>query len=172
MTNVASYLLWPCALFAVGAAVYTAFLFAQAKGRDFWQNPLLPLHLLSHAMLAGSAVWLLYDVVSGVDYATARTVTVCALIFSLVALLAEMMTTPPTVDAHRALRWIVADPMLFFWIFPVGFGHLVPLFGLLTTEGNNSLHRLGVGCAAFLILSFLAWLEALWVLAPQKISLS
>ena len=42
---------------AVVAAVYTAFLFAQAKGRDFWQNPLLSVHLLAHALLAGSAVW-------------------------------------------------------------------------------------------------------------------
>src|SRR2546421_10263442 len=37
-------------------AVYTAYLFAQAKARDLWQNPLLPPHLLVQAMLLGSAV--------------------------------------------------------------------------------------------------------------------
>ena len=36
-------------------AVYTAYLFAQAKGRDLWQNPLLPPHFLVQALLAGSA---------------------------------------------------------------------------------------------------------------------
>ncbi|HEV2764767.1 MAG TPA: 4Fe-4S dicluster domain-containing protein, partial [Pyrinomonadaceae bacterium] len=36
-------------------AVYTAYLFAQAKARDLWQNPLLPPHLLVQAVLAGSA---------------------------------------------------------------------------------------------------------------------
>src|SRR5437588_11746616 len=37
-------------------AVYTAYLFAQAKARDLWQNPLLPPHLLVQALLLGSAV--------------------------------------------------------------------------------------------------------------------
>jgi Ni/Fe-hydrogenase subunit HybB-like protein len=45
-------------------AVYTAYLFAQAKARDLWQNPLLPPHLLVQSLLLGSAalmpfaVWL------------------------------------------------------------------------------------------------------------------
>jgi len=39
-------------------AVYTAYLFAQAKARDLWQNPLLPPHLLVQALLVGSAVLL------------------------------------------------------------------------------------------------------------------
>jgi Fe-S-cluster-containing dehydrogenase component/formate-dependent nitrite reductase membrane component NrfD len=44
---------------AVLAAVYTAYLFAQAKARDLWQNPLLPVHLLVQAGAAGSAALLL-----------------------------------------------------------------------------------------------------------------
>jgi Fe-S-cluster-containing dehydrogenase component/formate-dependent nitrite reductase membrane component NrfD len=40
---------------SVMAAVYTAYLFAQAKARDLWQNPLLPPHLAVQALLAGSA---------------------------------------------------------------------------------------------------------------------
>src|SRR5205809_897453 len=39
-------------------AIYTAYLFAQAKARDLWQNPLLPPHLLVQALLLGSAVLL------------------------------------------------------------------------------------------------------------------
>ncbi len=38
------------------AAVYTAYLFAQARARDLWQNPLLPPQLLVDAVLAGCAV--------------------------------------------------------------------------------------------------------------------
>jgi len=37
-------------------AVYTAYLFAQAKARDLWQNPLLPPHLVVQSLLLGSAV--------------------------------------------------------------------------------------------------------------------
>ncbi len=47
-------LLWPTALLAAAAAGYTAFLFGQAEGRDFWQSPLLLPHLLVQAVLAGA----------------------------------------------------------------------------------------------------------------------
>lgn len=40
---------------ATMTAVYTAFLFAQAKARDLWQSPLLPPHLAIQAALAGAA---------------------------------------------------------------------------------------------------------------------
>jgi ferredoxin/formate-dependent nitrite reductase membrane component NrfD len=40
---------------AAMTAIYTAFLFAQAKARDLWQSPLLPPHLLVQALLVGSA---------------------------------------------------------------------------------------------------------------------
>jgi Fe-S-cluster-containing dehydrogenase component/formate-dependent nitrite reductase membrane component NrfD len=44
---------------ALMTAAYTAYLFAQAKARDMWQNPLLPPHLLVQALLLGSAVLLI-----------------------------------------------------------------------------------------------------------------
>ncbi len=40
---------------AILSAVYTAFLFAQAKGRDSWQSPLLPLQMATHAVILGAA---------------------------------------------------------------------------------------------------------------------
>ena len=40
---------------AAMTAVYTAYLFAQARGRDLWQSPLLPPHFLVQALLAGAA---------------------------------------------------------------------------------------------------------------------
>ncbi|HXT20609.1 MAG TPA: 4Fe-4S dicluster domain-containing protein [Thermoanaerobaculia bacterium] len=55
---------WLLPLAALGAplaaltAIYTAWLFAQAKARDLWQNPLLPPHLLVQALLAGAATLL------------------------------------------------------------------------------------------------------------------
>ncbi|HXI22259.1 MAG TPA: NrfD/PsrC family molybdoenzyme membrane anchor subunit [Pyrinomonadaceae bacterium] len=49
---------------ALLSAVYTAYLFAQAKARDLWQNPLLPPHLLVQALLLGSAVLLPLTLVS------------------------------------------------------------------------------------------------------------
>src|SRR5262249_55626178 len=47
---------------ATMTAVYTAYLFAQAKARDLWQNPLLPPHLLVQSILLGAAVILLLSI--------------------------------------------------------------------------------------------------------------
>ena len=44
---------------AAAAAGYSAFLFGQAEGRDFWQSPLLLPHLLVAALAAGFAASLL-----------------------------------------------------------------------------------------------------------------
>ncbi len=43
---------------ALLTAIYTAYLFAQAKARDLWQSPLLPPHLAVQSLLAGAAVLL------------------------------------------------------------------------------------------------------------------
>jgi len=40
---------------AVMTAIYTAYLFAQAKARDLWQSPLLPAHFLVQTLAAGAA---------------------------------------------------------------------------------------------------------------------
>ena len=55
---------WPRALAWIGvplavlSAVYTAWLFAQAKARDLWQSPLLPPQLLVQAAASGAAALL------------------------------------------------------------------------------------------------------------------
>ena len=49
-------LLIPAALLGTAAAGYSAFLFGQAEGRDFWQSPLMLPILVVQAVLAGAAV--------------------------------------------------------------------------------------------------------------------
>src|SRR5262249_54936024 len=44
---------------ALATAGYSAFLFGQAEGRDFWQSPLVLPHLIVGAVLAGSATLLI-----------------------------------------------------------------------------------------------------------------
>ena len=57
---------WVGAPLAVMTAIYTAYLFAQARARDLWQSPLLPAHLLVQALVAGAAVLMLISGDSGV----------------------------------------------------------------------------------------------------------
>jgi Fe-S-cluster-containing dehydrogenase component len=47
-------LIWLGLPLSLLTAVYTAYLFAQARARDLWQNPLLPPHLTVQALLAGA----------------------------------------------------------------------------------------------------------------------
>jgi Fe-S-cluster-containing dehydrogenase component/formate-dependent nitrite reductase membrane component NrfD len=97
---------------SVLTAVYTAYLFAQAKARDMWQNPLLPPHLLVQAMLLGSAV-LLRSV-------QAETVLVWTLgVTSLIHLLmiwGEVSLTHPTAHARLAIHEMVRGRYRsYFW---------------------------------------------------------
>ncbi len=55
LTGVVLGLLIPAVLFGAAATGYSAFLFGQAEGRDFWQSPLFLPILLVQALLAGSA---------------------------------------------------------------------------------------------------------------------
>ncbi len=53
------WLRWPVFFSALATAGYSGYLFAQAKGRDFWQSPVLPLHLSVQALAAGAAALIL-----------------------------------------------------------------------------------------------------------------
>jgi formate-dependent nitrite reductase membrane component NrfD len=174
-------LLWPGVVLAVLTAVYTAFLFAQAKGRDLWQNPLFSMHLLAHAVLGAGATWLLVELVWGLGTVgslpslqplvpspqpPAITLAI-ALGFSLIALLAECCTAPPTDDSRRAIHMILGKPMGgWFWGVGVALGHIAPL--LLLATGSGGLGAL----AAVLALAGMGVIEWLWVSVPQRIPLS
>jgi formate-dependent nitrite reductase membrane component NrfD len=161
---------WPIIGFAVFTAVYTAFLFAQAKGRDFWQSSGLVFHMLAHALVAGSAFLLLFSFVHPAMAADrlllARTLF-GSLIFSLGVLTFELATPHATADAHRAghmIGWGIFAPL--FWGGVVGTGFVLPL--LLLVSGSLSL----IALAAVLSLGGLFLTEHLWVRAPQLIPLS
>lgn len=55
----ANWLIVPGVILAVLSAVYTAFLFAQAEGRDLWQSTLLPWHLFVQALMVGAGALLM-----------------------------------------------------------------------------------------------------------------
>ena len=55
LTYVLLWLFIPAMLFGAAGAGYTAFLFGQAEGRDFWQSPLLLPILLVQAAIAGTS---------------------------------------------------------------------------------------------------------------------
>jgi Fe-S-cluster-containing dehydrogenase component/formate-dependent nitrite reductase membrane component NrfD len=102
---------------AVMTAVYTAYLFAQAKARDLWQSPLLPPHLLVQALLAGSAALLL--VVPWLDAAAAGPlawILAGSSLAHLLFVLGEVTLTHPTAHARLAVEEMTERTYRsFFW---------------------------------------------------------
>lgn len=93
---------------ALLTAVYTAYLFAQAKARDLWQNPLLPPHLVCQALLLGSAALLpfaLYFRINGLVSGVSPllwTIAITSLIHVLMVW-GEVSVTHPTSHARIAV---------------------------------------------------------------------
>jgi Fe-S-cluster-containing dehydrogenase component len=96
-----SWLLIPGVPLAALTAVYTAYLFAQAKARDMWQNPLLPPHLLVQALLAGSAA-LMFFAPPSLEAPLAWVLGATSLVH-LLMVWGEVTLTHPTAHARLAV---------------------------------------------------------------------
>ena len=98
-------------------AVYTAYLFAQAKGRDLWQNSLLPPHLLVQAGLGGSAILLPFAVMfePAMTLPLARTLSASSFLH-LFFVLGETTLPHPTAHARLAVTEMLSGALRFyFW---------------------------------------------------------
>jgi Fe-S-cluster-containing dehydrogenase component/formate-dependent nitrite reductase membrane component NrfD len=116
---------------AVGTAVYTAYLFAQAKARDLWQSPLLPPHLAVQAVLAGASALVPFAAVASSDALKPLAWTVAISAGTHLLLVAGEATLPhPTAHARLAAHTMTHGRYArFFWtgVVLVALGLLAPL---------------------------------------------
>lgn len=169
---VSATVLWATALLAVVVAVYTAFLFAQARGRDFWQTPALPLHMLVHSLMAGAAAFGVVNLITGADAGWTDFLfgfLGLSLLLNLVILTAELVTPHPTTDSRKVVDMILRGRYrLAFLGGTLLIGNLLPLALLGLFWG----HALVFAAAAVLVLAGIYITERIWVEAPQRIPLS
>jgi len=166
LSGLERFAFWGAALFAVIVSVYTAFLFAQAKGRDFWQSPALILHMLAHPFLAGSAIFALIGTSIQME-SFLNTVLTISIVANLLIIFAELLINHPTADAKKTAHMITNGRFSkLFWIGAIIAGNLIPL--ILTYFIGTSMLPL----AGILVLTGLYITEHIWVRAPQMISLS
>ena len=122
---------WPGLPLAVGTAVYTAYLFAQAKARDLWQSPLLPPHLVVQSVLAGSAALVPFAVVWSPDAVAPIAWTVAGSAAAHLLLVAgEVTVAHPTAHAKLAAHSMTRGRYArFFWagVVLVAIGLLAPI---------------------------------------------
>lgn len=171
---------------AVGSAAYTAFLFGQAEGRDLWQSPLLPAHLVVQAVAAGSAALLVVDAVTvpldvpytmgglhafGIAFFALLAALVVDAAFILAGELAMPHATPEAAMAARAITH--GRYRRIFWWGAIGLGHVAPLaiIGALWTMASltEEARLLAVGLAGAATIAGLYCYEYAYVMAPQDV---
>jgi formate-dependent nitrite reductase membrane component NrfD len=153
---------------AMLAAVYTAFLFAQARGRDFWQSPALPIHMLTHSLTAGAALFALFlPGTAGEPIFFVKATLIGSILVHLAGDAFELFAGHATQDSARTAFQIVRGRYRhLFWLGAVGLGSIVPIVcallpfpSLLPVAGLSALAGVFIG-------------QHIWVRAPQQIPLS
>jgi Fe-S-cluster-containing dehydrogenase component/formate-dependent nitrite reductase membrane component NrfD len=163
-------LLWATAVFAILLAIYTAFLFAQAKGRDFWQSPTLPLHMLVHSVMAGVSIFIIAALIFGNEdwMSILKNTMIIALVVNLFTLVTELTITHPTTSAKMVVTMITKGRYKnLFWFITVLVGNIIPL--ALLFFGNGGLLTVAAGVC---VLVGILITEKIWVEAPQRIPLA
>ena len=163
-----SVLLWVSLPFAVGAAIYTAFLFAQAEGRDLWQSPLLPFHLIVQALYLGTGSLLVLGAALGLPLAMlsiAKITFATALMVDLFITLAGELGIPHASEvAARAANEISRGRYRsMFWWGAIALGHAAPL-ALMVPDAPIAGAIAGVFAAIGLY-----FYEHAFVMAPQEV---
>ena len=175
--SVPGILRWLAAAFAIASACYSAFLFAQAKGRDLWQSPLFLWHLLVQALVAGSAMILiagiLMDAAPGILSSTLL-ILLISLIVSLAMNIGEIALPHVSEDVRIATRALIDGRLSRrFWGLVIGAGLIAPIIlaSLVSASALPSASAFAIVAAA-LALAGLWWFEELWVKAGQSAPLS
>ena len=167
--EIVPFLALPALVLAGASAGYSAFLFGQTEGRDFWQSALLLPQLLLAAVVAGSASLLIVGFVSGVDLGglwMLSVVMAAALLGHGLVVLAELLVPHANRDAARAAALITRGEWKTpFWGGVIAAGTALPVVLIWPNPYSAALG----GALALIGL----WIyEDLWIKAGQSVPLS
>jgi Ni/Fe-hydrogenase subunit HybB-like protein len=161
---------------ALGAAGYTAFLFGQAEGRDFWQSRLLLPHLIAQSVVAGAAALMLVGVSAGASDHELRVLAGIlaggVVAFGLILAVELGMPHSKNLQVSKTVGLLTRGPYRSMLIFAVIFiGIVVPLvFAVLTWRSIDVFASASFGAGA--ALAGLWTYETIWVSAGQDVPLS
>ncbi|MFQ5703729.1 MAG: 4Fe-4S dicluster domain-containing protein [Gemmatimonadales bacterium] len=146
---------------SIMTAVYTAYLFGQAKARDLWQSPLLAPHLLVQAVLAGSAAlmplsaWLEPAALESLSW-----ILGASCLTHIVLTLGETTITHPTAHSKLAVYEMTAGRFRSYF-----------LASVLLTFGGVAAPLIGMPSALLALVGLLAY-EHAYVQAAQAVPLA
>lgn len=171
------WLSWPMLVAAGLAACYTAFLLAQATGRELWATPLAAPHLVVQALLAGSGSLVMVSAALNAPAAGIATpgdvdwigrLFLLSLIAHALFVAAEVFMPHRTAHVARAISTIVSGSYAAeFWVGAVGVGVVFPV--VLAVLGASVV--VWALAAAAALIGLYVW-EYVWVSAGQAVPLS
>jgi Fe-S-cluster-containing dehydrogenase component/formate-dependent nitrite reductase membrane component NrfD len=174
--KIPSALLWLAAPLGLASACYSAFLFAQAKGRDLWQSPLFLWHLAVQAVVAGAPALLMLGLAFNENSSIAYSMT-WTMIFALgvhaLMMLGEVALPSPSEDVDRAVRVMTHGRLgNVFWFAALAFGTVLPVLLLIVAvTSSGPLVAMQIVAALAALLGLLAY-EYVWITAGQAAPLS
>lgn len=169
VSSIRPLILWLGMPLAVGTAIYTAFLFGQAEGRDLWQSPLLPIHLLVQAIMSGAAIvpilGLFIDIDPALTHLARSTLLISIGVDLAVTMLGEFGMPHASDTAAAAAHEITHGRYKnLYWFGNIGLGHVVPVALLLLFSSGPV-----AAFAGLCVIAGLYMYEHAFVMAPQEI---
>jgi Fe-S-cluster-containing dehydrogenase component/formate-dependent nitrite reductase membrane component NrfD len=176
MTDILRWLFIPAMLFGAAGSGYSAFLFGQAEGRDFWQSPLLLPALLLQAIIAGSsALGLLSWVLNaGSAISTLLTITLlCSITLHVFLVLVEVLGSHSNSHIATAAHYMRSGGLRdTFWVPFFAIGSILPIVMLCIALFVPVAQPALLGFAGILALAGLFAYEHCFVAAGQVVPLS
>jgi len=156
--------LWiPGLVFAGLGAVYTAFLFNQARARDLWQTPIQSaIHMLVHAIMAGSVVMI---IIAPDSSQWMINILLWGIVANMFIFAKEILIPHDTPDAKKAIHLMTKGYYSkYFWV-GIVMGSLIPIV-VLNAFSSMSLIAGGLALVGIYLTEFVR------IRVPQMIPLS
>jgi len=159
-----NWLWYPGSIFSILGAVYTAFLFNQARARDFWQTPIQSaFHMLIHAVMAGSVILIIIEPES---LLLMSEILFIGIIINLIILFKEIVFYHDTPDTKKTIELMIKGYYSkYFWI-GILLGSILPIC-LIVFQMENLIVVSGL-----LVLIGIFLTEFVRIRIPQMIPLS
>ena len=158
------WLMIPGMILAIFGAIYTGFLFSQARARDLWQSSIFSaVHMLVHALMAGSVVMML--ILPG-SMTWMTPLLEFSILFNILLISKEILLPHDTPDSRKTVELMTKGYYSkYFWA-GVVFGNVLPIVILNLIFGNMTL------IAGGLVLMGIFLTEFVRIRVPQMIPLS
>ena len=158
------WLMIPGMIFAIFGAIYTAFLFSQARARDLWQSSILSaVHMFIHALMAGSVVMMLILPESMIWMIPLLEFSI---LFNILLISKEILLPQDTPDSRKTVELLTRGYYSKYFWSGIMIGNVIPII-LLSSMTGSMTHLAG---GMVLVGIFLT--EFVRIRVPQMIPLS